>query len=145
MRRNVTIVLVVTCIAGMAWAGEPWKDKPSTSWSDSDIQKILDDSPWSKAISVAATWLRQGAQGPEVGVKVSIPSPPRDPDRIEDPDLKSPAPVHDKLYNQFARFQLRWESSRTIRTALRLKALRGGAPAASASGSDDLPEYELRP
>jgi hypothetical protein len=151
MRGRFVLGLGVVFLAGVAWAGEPWKDKPYTAWSDSDVRKILDDSPWAKTISIAATWLRMGAQGPEVGAKISIPRPPRDPDRMEDPDLKNPPPVHDRLYNQFARFLLRWESSRTIRTALRLNALRRGSSSSqSATGSAgapqmaaDLPEYEL--
>ncbi len=145
MRREIITWLAVACVSGSVWAGEPWKDKPSTSWTESDIQKILNDSPWSKTISIAATWLRKGAQGPEVGVKVSIPRLPRDPDHANDPDLKNPPDVHDQLYNQLARFQLRWESSRTIRTALRLKGVPQGAqkPTADASPTVDSPELEF--
>ena len=147
MQRKLSFLLLLVAIAEMAWAGEPWKDKPSNSWSDSDIKKILEDSPWSKTISVPAIWLRRGAQGYETGMKVTLPAG-KDPNRREDPDLKTPPDVHDRLYNQFARFQLRWDSSRTVRTALRLKAKRQGSGLQSGRPSApdpeiELPEYEL--
>lgn len=146
MHRKFIFSLTVACLAAVAWADEPWKDKPYIVWNDSDVRKILDDSPWAKTITVAATWLRTGAQGLEVGTKISIPRPPRDPDHVEDPDRKTPPPVHDKLYEQYARFLLRWESSSTVRTALQLSALRQGSrssPAADPRLAADPLEYEL--
>ncbi len=146
MRRKLILSLAVACLAGAAWAGEPWKDKPSASWTDADVRRILDNSPWAKTISVAATWLRTGAQGLEVGTKISIPPSPRAPAQMEDPDLKLPPPVHDKLYDQFARFLLRWESSRTVRTALQIRAQRQGSlsspPGVPPLATEPL-EYEL--
>jgi hypothetical protein len=144
MRRKLILSLAVACLAGAAWAGEPWKDKPSTSWTDADVRRILDDSPWAKTVTIAATWLRTGAQGLEVGTKISIP--PRAPGQVEDSDLKNPPPIHDKLYDQYARFLLRWESSRTVRTALQIRAQRQG-PLSSSPGVPPLAaeplEYEL--
>ncbi len=149
MRSKLFLGLALVLLTVMSWGGEPWKEKPYTAWNDSDVRKILEGSPWSKTISVAATWLRTGAQGPELGTKISIPPPPRDPDHVEDPDLKAPPPVHDRLYNQFARFVLRWESSRTVRTASQLRALHQSSSAATLGQLTDSwsaaepPEYEL--
>jgi len=144
MRRKLILSLAVACLAVAAWAGEPWKDKPSASWTDADVRRILDNSPWAKTVTIAATWLRTGAQGLEVGTKISIP--PRAPGQAEDSDLKTPPPIHDKLYDQYARFLLRWESSRTVRTALQIRSQRQG-PSSSPSGVTSLAaeplEYEL--
>jgi len=36
----------------LLWAVEPWKDKPYTEWTDKDIEKVLEDSPWGHAVMV---------------------------------------------------------------------------------------------
>ncbi len=31
-------------------AGEPWKEKPYTEWSQKDVAKVLENSPWAQAV-----------------------------------------------------------------------------------------------
>ena len=45
---SLSAMLLVLLGSGVLWAGEPWKKKPYTSWTEDDISKILSDSPWSK-------------------------------------------------------------------------------------------------
>jgi hypothetical protein len=146
MRSNTILWMAVACLAAIGGANEPWREKPYTAWNDADVHKILEDSPWAKTITVPAIWLRKGAQGTEVGIKATFPPAPKNPDAREDPDLSLPPAVHDKLYEQFARFLVRWESSRTVRTALQLNTMRqaasGGTPSDPKLASD-LPEYEF--
>jgi hypothetical protein len=43
-------LLVSSLAAVMLWAGEPWKEKPSTEWTEKEVKKILGDSPWSRPV-----------------------------------------------------------------------------------------------
>lgn len=121
MHRGTATWLLALLLAGGLSADEPWKTKPSKDWGEREVNQILNNSPWARTISAPATWLRTGQQGPEVGTKITILGK-----RTENDDLQTPPPVHDKLYNQYARFLLRWESSRTVRVASARKAMLGG-------------------
>jgi hypothetical protein len=59
---------LLSCAAVLLWAGDFWKDKPASEWSDKDVTKMLSSSPWSKNASVAfrggaAGGMRQGGGG----------------------------------------------------------------------------------
>ena len=41
--------------AVFAWAADFWRSKPFTEWSDRDVQKMLQDSPWSHTVTLAST------------------------------------------------------------------------------------------
>lgn len=43
------IGFLATCLA---WAGDPWKEKTWTEWTQKDVEKILLNSPWAKNIYV---------------------------------------------------------------------------------------------
>ena len=45
---SLSAILLVFLGSGVLWAGDPWKKKPYTSWTEDDISKFLSDSPWSK-------------------------------------------------------------------------------------------------
>jgi hypothetical protein len=49
-KRVIGILAAVVLVAGAAYATDPWKDKDFASWDDKDVQKILQDSPWSHKI-----------------------------------------------------------------------------------------------
>ena len=36
------------------FAADPWQAKPYTEWTEKDIQKILTNSPWARAVSVSS-------------------------------------------------------------------------------------------
>ncbi len=53
------IALVVLVGTGLLWAAEPWKEKPYTAWTQKDVEKIAQDSPWARMVAV----LGAGAPG----------------------------------------------------------------------------------
>jgi hypothetical protein len=65
MRRAIIGVVGVLAIAAFALASsDPWKAKPYQQWDKKDIQKILQDSPWSKVVTVDANWRGGGGGEP---------------------------------------------------------------------------------
>ena len=72
MFRRIFFV-VVFCTSLVFAAGVPW-DKPSDQWTQSDVFRILRDSPWSPAkISIESDY-RQGRTDPQTGVATNSPS-----------------------------------------------------------------------
>ncbi|MHA1944167.1 MAG: hypothetical protein ACW96M_07215 [Candidatus Thorarchaeota archaeon] len=53
---------LITCVA---WAGDPWKEKPFQEWTADDVQKLLTDSPWALK-----------AKSQKMGTKVVTYQPP---------------------------------------------------------------------
>ncbi len=45
----VSAIFFAACL----WAADFWQSKPFTDWSDKDVKKMLDSSPWSKETNVA--------------------------------------------------------------------------------------------
>ena len=45
-------MLLVFLGSGVLWAGDPWKEKPYTEWTEKDCMKILQKSPWGKRILI---------------------------------------------------------------------------------------------
>ena len=35
----------------LAWAGDPWNEKPSAEWNQKEVKKVLLDSPWVRKVS----------------------------------------------------------------------------------------------
>jgi hypothetical protein len=46
MHRIEKTLLIVFLGAGLAWAGNPWKDKPYQNWSMDEVKQVLNHSPW---------------------------------------------------------------------------------------------------
>jgi hypothetical protein len=44
--RWIGLLAAALLVAGVAYAGDVWKDKDYQNWDEKDIQKILNDSPW---------------------------------------------------------------------------------------------------
>ena len=63
----------VFCTSIALAAGVPW-DKPSDQWTQSDIFRILRDSPWSPGKFSIESDYRQGRTDPQAGVATSSPS-----------------------------------------------------------------------
>ncbi|MEE8115237.1 MAG: hypothetical protein V3T23_12900 [Nitrososphaerales archaeon] len=42
------LLIIIFAVAAVLWAGEPWKDKPWTEWTEKDVKKLLEKSPWVK-------------------------------------------------------------------------------------------------
>jgi hypothetical protein len=56
MRKIIFVSSGMLVLAALVFAGDVWKTKPYQQWDAKDIQKILEDSPWSKLIQVDANW-----------------------------------------------------------------------------------------
>lgn len=59
MRTFAKVSVAVLLMAVLAWASDPWKTKPYQQWDQKDVNKVLNESPWVKTISVTASWAPQ--------------------------------------------------------------------------------------
>jgi hypothetical protein len=142
MRRTLTAGLAVFAIAALAWASsDPWK-KPYQQWDQKDIQKILQDSPWSKIVRVDASWEgSSNADMPQPSSSPQMPPPSNSggggsASSGSRPGMGSPqqpssgggetAPSAPSQGAPQAAFAVRWLSSRTLREALVRSAVLSG-------------------
>ena len=49
--KPIPLAILVTALS--LWAGEPWKQKPYTTWTYNEVDKILNDSPWARPIQIS--------------------------------------------------------------------------------------------
>jgi hypothetical protein len=62
MRRVLLITLGVWLVAGAALsAADFWEEQPFTEWSDKNVQKMLNDSPWAQQVRIAIGNLSEDA------------------------------------------------------------------------------------
>ena len=47
---SLSAMFLVLLGSGVLWAGDPWKEKPYTEWTEEDAQLVLHDSPWARTI-----------------------------------------------------------------------------------------------
>ncbi|HXE75860.1 MAG TPA: hypothetical protein VNN18_09540 [Candidatus Xenobia bacterium] len=52
-RRFQLTLLAILLAALSLQAGDPWKDKPYTTWTYQEVDRILNNSPWARPIQVA--------------------------------------------------------------------------------------------
>lgn len=52
-RRFKPLLITILLTALSLWAGDPWKDKPYTTWTYQEVDKILNNSPWARPIQTA--------------------------------------------------------------------------------------------
>lgn len=126
-RRGCVAILAAVVLASLAWAGggDPWTTKPYQQWNDSDITKVLHQSPWSHNVTVEQTWKVLGEDdlkpddatagsrlGPSMGGAghsgTIMPAEHDDEATTRGPE---------------AHFDVYWASSRTIREALAQRAV----------------------
>jgi hypothetical protein len=74
MRKAIIGFVALLALVAFAWASsDPWKAKPYQQWDDKDVQKVLQNSPWSKVVSVDATW-QGGASGSAAEPSATAPT-----------------------------------------------------------------------
>jgi len=56
MKKLATFGTAVLLIALVAWAGDPWKSKSFAQWNENDASVILDQSPFSRMVTVSTHW-----------------------------------------------------------------------------------------
>ena len=151
MRSRATVFLAVLLLAATAWAGDLWKEKPYKEWNEKEASKVLGDSPWSKVVSVNATWkgrqldrdtAARGTPGEQSGGARGAYSE-RGATTERPGGASSDEPQAQALE---AKFLVRWTSARTLRQALaRLAVLRGAVQESDAEKFlvQEPPEYEV--
>ena len=78
---RAALLLFAFCL----WAAEPWQSKPFADWTDKDVQKVLNNSPWSRSVVVPG--------GPAAGDR-SAGRPLQDPTLTPGVSMPSEAPVN---------------------------------------------------
>lgn len=66
-KRMFGLLAAVLFIAVAVYAGDAWKDKDFQNWDQKDVQKILNDSPWSRQIQIGSSGGGTGADVPSGG------------------------------------------------------------------------------
>jgi hypothetical protein len=112
MKRRWAVWWVWILLVGVAWAGDPWKDKPPAEWTMEDVQKILSDSPWVKTDFVDAPWIK----GDPHYVYSMPPGCPGRPS-FEAPHRKPPGWNVAPMTTSVVGYQVTWNSARTVRAA----------------------------
>ncbi len=93
------VALIMLVGAGLLWAAEPWKEKPFTEWTQKDVERVAQDSPWAHFVEVP------GASGPGEGA-------------IARSEVSGTKPLSDTAGPQSAgRYLVQWASALTLRQA----------------------------
>lgn len=113
-----------------AYANDPWKDKDPQSWDEKDVQRILQDSPWSHKVqfgtsgggAVPGTVTGTGSQAhPETGATNANQGMPTGiAGTTVNATTGNLGPETD--------FSISWVSSRTVREAQARRRELGGVP-----------------
>lgn len=117
MRRFVRISLFILLVAGLAWASDPWKDKPYTEWSMKEVDKVMNDSPWSRMIHVTTGF----SMGRQMGAPAGAGSQPTGAPGMGQPGGGPPTRDSNGMpagMERTAAFEARWVSALTMRQAL---------------------------
>jgi hypothetical protein len=145
-KKILGFAVLVAVLSVAAWAGEDvWRSKPYTQWTDDDITKVFNTSPWAKSVTVEGTWkhvvgvngasgsLNAGGSGGAKGMGGGSGVLPAEA------DLASGTKGPDEPFNVY------WISSETIRAALARKGiLHGGKDPAEAQKYVEAPQDEYQ-
>ena len=53
MKRILSLVVMGALSGGTLWAADPWKsNKKHTDWSEKEVRKVLQKSPWAKTVTI---------------------------------------------------------------------------------------------
>jgi len=137
------------------WAADFWQSKDYTAWSDKDVRRMLDSSPWSKPVNVSLSAAlpggstgRKGSGGRGSISEVGNPNP-RMPDPMTDATSSGigqqqrggQAEMEQAASAPSVVFTVRWESALPVRQA-RVRAKYGSEVGTSAEAKKilDAPE-----
>ncbi len=131
VRKAISSVAVLLVAASLIWAsGDPWKSKPYQQWDSKDIQKVFNDSPWSKVLQAGnplTSAKGSGGDNPEETMNAAnrnlVTRPGQDPHGSQ--SVASGAGVPSDAPGQWL-YVFRWVSSRTIRAAALRKDVLSG-------------------
>ena len=138
MRKVVFLSSAVLVVAALVFAGgDPWKSKPYQQWDAKDVQRVLEDSPWSKIIQVEATWKNgkdnsgNDMNGPAVATNQQVPAGGGGGKSVggsapSAPAAATPGAGDSGNSSGSASFLIRWVSSKTVEKAVYRKAQLAG-------------------
>lgn len=111
MRKPVLLAAFTLCL----YAADFWQSKPFTEWSDKDVRRMLDNSPWAKLCIVATAGQSGSAKGraPSLNAGGSSNTPsdmPASSRRGGTPDVGGSVPT--------VNLTVRWESAMPVRQAM---------------------------
>ena len=119
--RMILAAGVFSLLAVCVWASDPWKNLDYEKWSPKDVDRILNNSPWAKSITIPYSPYLNGDRR-ETDKQVRIGSG-ADPSGLAD----------SAIYEPSGTFILRWNSALTLRRALYRDAVLRGVPADDAT------------
>lgn len=134
-------LLAVFSLALVAFGSDSWLHKPSSVWSEKEVRKILENSPWAHRVKLmvvnpppgktpCATKNRPCNAEGDPDMSTSYPGPRRpgaiDPSQPRQ-EKRSNAELVPGLEGVAAASIVRWASARTIREAMARNAVQRGA------------------
>ncbi len=123
LRKSVFAIGFFAALAICTLASDAWKTKPYEKWTAQEVEKILSDSPWAKAILLPNyPYLNGDSHETDKQVKIGKADDP-----VTDP-LAIPSALT-RTFKPEGTFVLRWNSSRTMRRAIYRDAVLHGLPA----------------
>jgi hypothetical protein len=99
-RRAMCLALGAAAVAGATGRSKPWESKPIAEWSQRDVEAILTDSPWARAVTALTR-----SSSPVSGF----------PNRLENPNAQGSEHADDHSTIQYL---IRWDSAKPVREAL---------------------------
>jgi hypothetical protein len=113
-RKAILAASAFGLLAVCVWATDPWKNPDYEKWLAKDVDKILNNSPWAKQITVPYSPYLNG-DSPETDQQIKIGSG-RDPSGV----------AARQIYQPNGTYTLRWNSALTLRRALYREAVLKG-------------------
>ena len=99
VKQTGRIAFLLLVGAGLLWAAEPWKVKPYTEWTQKDVERVVQDSPWAHVVEML------GTSGPGEGA-------------IARSEVSGTKPMSDTAGPQVqAKYLVQWASALTMRQA----------------------------
>ncbi len=106
------------------WGEDPWKEKSYKDWDEKDIRRILNDSPWSKAIEAEREGKKRSLEAP-AGAPTAGNAREENEDEEDEQEEKHRGRKEEEEDKEKekekgsaqAKFLVRWISSRTLREA----------------------------
>ncbi len=131
-KRAASLVAAALMVAIATYASDPWMDKDPQSWDVKDVQRILQDSPWSHKVQFGMS--SGGAVPGTVTGTAGQAHPETGPDNhggitgLETGIAGTTVNVPTGSTRPETDFSISWVSSRTVREAQARKRELGGVP-----------------
>jgi len=137
---NSIFIIRFLLAASLAFSGlpstlGPW-EKPPEQWNETEVYRILRESPWCASKSKLESNYTQRHTDPQSGIVTNAPTNPQDTGPVPGVLLTKNAPLPDVT--------VLWWSSKTIRLArLRLQQLKVPSASKEPLRVEDLPDYVI--